>query len=156
MPHLNAEAKHAILLEYTPRSTTHGYTALARRHSVKGGARTIQRWHSRWDGTPHSLEHEPTPGRPRILTPAEVSRHVRATILAANRAHRAVSYTQLLPEVRRKTGKAVSIQTLRRVGHEQLGATRKHTRKRTADERECTHACESERACVCRVCGADK
>jgi hypothetical protein len=72
-----------------------------------------------------------------VLTRAEVSRHIRAPILAANRAHRAVSYTRLLPEVQRKTRKQISIQTLRRYGKQELGVKQKHTKKRTADESEC-------------------
>jgi hypothetical protein len=73
----------------------------------------------------------------RALSRAEVSRHVRAPILAANHKHSAVSYAQLLPEVQRKTGKALSVRTLRRYGKEELGARAKHTKKRTADESEC-------------------
>lgn len=67
----------------------------------------------------------------------EVSRHVRAPILAANRAHRAVSYTQLLPEVRRKTGKPITLRTLQRTGKQQLKAKAKTTLKRTREERQC-------------------
>jgi len=138
MPHLSAEAKHHILLEYAARDTTRSFAALARRHAVTGGARTVQRWHARWDGTPASLQEKARSGRPRILSRAQVSRHVRTPILAANRAHRAVSYTDLLPEVQRKTGKQLALRTLREYGKQQLGARNKHTKKRTADESECT------------------
>ena len=48
MPHFSAEAKHHILLEYSPRSEGRSFAALAARHAVSGGARTVQRWHSRW------------------------------------------------------------------------------------------------------------
>jgi len=138
MSHLSPEAKHHILLEYSPRDTTHSFAALARRHGIKGGARTVQRWHSRWNRTPLSLEEQPRSGRPTVLSTAEVSRHIRAPILAANRSHRAISYTKLLPEIQRKTRKSISIQTLRRIGMEQLEAKSKATRKRTREEREYT------------------
>jgi hypothetical protein len=62
---------------------------------------------------------------------------VRAPILAANRAHRAVHYTQLLPRIQAATGKQLSIQTLRRYGKEELGGRNKQSKKRTADESEC-------------------
>jgi transposase len=148
MQHLSAEAKHHILLEYAPRSTTHSFAALARRHAVRGGARTLQRWHSRWNRTPHSLQEGERAGRPHALSRAQVSRHVRAPILAANRAHRSVRYPQLLDSVREKTGTQVSLRTLRRYGQE-MGATMKRGKKRTAEERECMHAHRGEGARVC-------
>lgn len=156
MPHLSAEAKHHILLEYSPHSATHGFSALAARHGVRGGARTLQRWHQRWNRTPDSLKEGERAGRPRTLSRAAVSRHVRAPVLAANRGHRAVQYTDLLPAVRRKTGTQVSIQTLRRYGKKELGAKQKHTKKRTADESECTHRGRRGRARVRREYGAHR
>jgi len=138
MPHLSAEAKHRILLEFAARDTTRSFAALAQRHGVAGGARVVRRWYARWDGTQRSLERKAGTGRAPLLSRAEVSRHVRAPILAANRSHRAIRYTDLLPEVRRKTGKQLSIQTLRRYGKAELGARDKHTKKRTADESEHT------------------
>lgn len=148
MPHLSAEAKHHILLEYTPHSATHGFPALAARHGVQGGARTVQRWYERWNHTPQSLEEGKRAGRPRILSKAAINTHVRAPILAANRAHRAVHYTTLLGKVRQKTGSQVCIQTLRHYGRQELGAKQKHTKKRTADESECAHAGKTECACA--------
>jgi transposase len=135
MPHLSAEAKHHILLEYSPRSATHSFAALAARHGVGGGGRTVQRWYSRWDRTPESLQEGKRTGRPHALSRAQASRHVRAPILAANRAHRAVRYTDLTQSVRAKTGASVSVRTLRRYGQE-MGATKKRGTKRTAEERE--------------------
>ena len=148
MPHLNAEAKHHILLEYAPHDTTRSFAALARRHAVKGGKQTVHGWHSRWDGTPASLQRKSGTGRARALSRAEVSRHVRAPILAANRAHRAISYTSLLPAVRAKTHSQISLRTLRRYGKEELKAKQMHTKKRTADESECTEGGEGDSACV--------
>jgi len=146
MSHLTAEAKHHILLEYTPRDTNRGFSALARRHAVAGGERTIRRWHQRWDGTARSLQRRDGSGKARTLTAAEVSRHIRAPILAANRAHRAIHYTDLLPEVQRKTGKEISLRSLQQYGKEELGVKQKHSKKRTAGESECTHT--DERGCA--------
>lgn len=148
MPHLSAEAKHHILLEYAPRDTTRSFVALSRRHAIKGGADVVRHWHDRWDGTPASLKRKAGTGAERILSRAEVSRHIRAPILAANRAHRAISYPDLLPEVQRKTGKQLSLPTLRRYGKEALGVKSKHTKKRTADESECTATSRWEQANV--------
>lgn len=137
MPHFSAERKHEILLEYSPRSATHDFAALTQRHSVGGGARVVRRWHERWNGSAASLQRRPGTGSAPILSRAEVTRHVRAPIIAANRAHRAVHYTDLLAKVKRKTRKQLSLRTLRRYGQQQLRAKDKHTTKRTAQEGEC-------------------
>jgi hypothetical protein len=149
MSHLSPEARHHILLEYAPHDATRSFAALARRHAVRGGERTIRRWHEQWNGTPQSLQRKEGSGKARTLTTAEVSRHIRAPILAANRAHRAIHYTELLPEVQRKTGKRLSLRTLQQYGKEELGAKQKHTKKRTAEESECTRTCHALAASLC-------
>lgn len=149
MPHFTAEAKHAILLEYSPHHADRSLAALAQRHGVAGGRRTLQNWLSRWDRTPASLQRKAGGGRPRALTAAQVSRHVRAPILAANRAHRAVHYTTLLPRVRVATGTELSIQTLRRYGKEQLAASQRRTKKRTSAECECNATADRSAAVLC-------
>ena len=73
------------------------------------------------------------------MSKKEVAQHVRTPILRANRAHKAVHYSKLLPGVRQRTGKEVSLRTLQRYGKEELGAKQRKGRKRTADESECTH-----------------
>lgn len=79
-----------------------------------------------------------------MLSSAQVSRHVRAPILAANRAHRAVHYTDLLESVKEKTGKEISVQTLRRYGKEECAAKQRHSKKRSADESEHTRPRDNE------------
>lgn len=135
MKQLTAQQKHDILIHCESRRADQTECDVAALHGATVDRATIWRWRSRWDRTPHSLERRAGSGATPTLTPAEVSRHVRAPILAANRAHRAVSYTKLLPEVSRKTGKAITLRTLQRTGRQQLQAVAKHTRKRTADER---------------------
>jgi transposase len=135
MRHFSADRKHSILCECVRYSRTHGFAALARRHSVPGGEDTVAAWYRRWDGTPVSLEEKQGRGRPRLLTSAEVSRHVRPRILAANRNNRAINYTQMLPAVRRATGKSISIRTLQHYGKE-LGVKFKRVTGRTNRERQ--------------------
>jgi transposase len=138
MPHLTAQHKHDILIHCESRRADQTEADVAALHGAAVTRETIWRWRRRWNRTPQSLGHASVSGRPRILTPSEVSRHVRAPILAANRAHRAMSYTTLLPEVQRKTGKKIALRTLQRTGKEQLGATFKHRIKRTREERQYT------------------
>ena len=107
----------------------------------------MQRWHARWDGTPASLKRKEGTGKAPLLSRAEISRHVRAPVLAANRAHRAISYPELLPEVQRKTGKQLSLRTLQRTGKEVLRARSKRTKKRTADESKLIQ--QGGRRCAC-------
>jgi hypothetical protein len=136
MSHLSADAKHHILLEYTPHSHIHSFSALARRHGIKGGRQTINQWYQQWDGTAASLLRKEGTGKQRILNLAEISRHIRAPILAANRSHRAIHYTDLLPSIQAKTRTKVSLRTVQRYGKEEYGVKKRRTTKRTADESE--------------------
>ena len=152
MKQLSADTKHAILLMYTPRSPTHSLAALAARHDIAGGWRTIENWRQQWDGTPQSLQHKQGAGRPRALSSREVQQHVRAPILLANKAHKTVHYPSLLQSVRTKTGKQIALRTLQRYGKEELGVKQRRGKKRTADECESHDTWEEERVCVLRVC----
>jgi transposase len=142
MSHLSAEAKHHILLEYSPRCPTRSFAALAQHHGIPGGKQTVQQWHARWDGTARSLGRREGSGRPRTLSSRQVQQHVRAPILRANRAHRVVHYTELVDSVRERTGCEVSLRTLQRYGKEELGGRCTRGVKRTAEECECTHTGE--------------
>jgi hypothetical protein len=66
------------------------------------------------------------------------SPNIRTPILRKNRKHEPVHYTQLRQTVEEKTGKKVSIRTIRRYGKEKLGARDKRTQKRTHEESQCT------------------
>jgi transposase len=144
MPQLSAQQKHDILIHCESRPQGVSEVAIAALHGATVSRATIWNWRQRWNHTPQSLEHAAVAGRPSTLTPLEISRHVRTPILAANRTHHAVSYTKLLPQVKRKTGKELSLRTLQRTGKEKLGVEAKHTKKRTADESKCIHIHESE------------
>lgn len=130
--------KHTILTHYRTGVRGSGFEALARRFAVQGGARVIARWHQQWDGTPQSLETKKRGGRPRVLSRREVQQYVRAPILRANKAHKAVHYSTVAAAVRQKTGKQLSLRTLQRYGKEELGAKQRRGKKRTADESQCT------------------
>jgi hypothetical protein len=134
MLHLSPETKHHILLEYAPGVRGCGFKALAARHQIKGGASLLSAWHHRWNGTPQSLEERPRSGRPRVLSSAQVRRHIAAPMRNANRAARAVSYPPLLPQVRAMTSSDVSLPTIKRYGKQELHATAKRGKKRTAEE----------------------
>ena len=134
MKQLTAEQKHSILTHL--QSCCEGVTAeaIAAAHGVKGGSSTLRKWVKKWDGTVQSLQRKEVAGRPRALSRAEISRHIRAPILAANRSNRAIHYPSIHQAVQRKTGKRVSIQTVRRYGKQEAGVKQKRTRKRTASE----------------------
>ncbi len=147
MKQLSAEAKHHILLEYAAGDPTRSFAVLAHRHGISGGRRVLQSWHARWDGTAASLQRRAVAGRPRALSKAEVQQHVCAPIRRANRAYRAVKYTQLLPRVQQSTGVELSVRTLRRYGKEECGAKSTRGKKRTAAE--CEHPHAQCMLCVC-------
>lgn len=152
MPHLGAEAKHHILLEYSPHDTTRSFAALAARHAVKGGERVVRRWHRRWDGSPASLQERPRSGRPRALSRAQVARHIATPIRHANRAHRAIHYTDLLPQVRAATGAEVSLRTVQHYGETELGAKKRRGIKRTAEESKRHITLGSAKGCAVQCC----
>jgi hypothetical protein len=134
MPHLSAETKHHILLDYSPGVRGCGFKALAARHGIKGGATLLSEWHRRWNGTVQSLEEGKRSGRPRTFSSAQVRRHIAAPIRNANRAARAVAYPALLTQVQAATQSNGSLSTVKRYGKEELQATSKHGKKRTSEE----------------------
>jgi hypothetical protein len=142
------EQKHGILTHYAARREGETLKQILALHAVAATPRAVWQWRQQWDGTIASLQRKPVPGRPRILTPAEVRRHVAAPIRNANRAAREVRYTKLLPQVQDATGKSMSVQTLRRYGRKELQAKQHAGKKRTAEESECTDTCETCKACV--------
>jgi hypothetical protein len=152
MPHLDANTKHHILLEYSPHARDKSFAALALRHHVAGGARTVQRWHSRWDGTPQPLEERERSGRPRVLSKTEVTRHMTAPIRNSNRAARPVRYPKLLQQVQAATDKQLSLRTLQRYGHEEAGGRQTRGKKRTAQESKSTQTNSTGVRLALRVC----
>lgn len=134
MKQLSAEAKHHILLEYTPHSSHGTFAALALRHEITGGKKVVRDWYERWDGTAASLLHRKGAGRPYILSKQLIARHIATPIRAANRSHRAIHYTQLMHSVSTKANKQLSLRTLQRYGKLILHAKNKHTTKRTEQE----------------------
>jgi hypothetical protein len=137
MKHLSHQHKHSILLEYQPYSRHHSFAALAARHGIAGGEQVIRKWHQAWKGTAASLEEKHRSGRPRILSRQQVQRYVAPPIRAANRRSQRVRYSDIHPSVEEKSGKSMSLQTLRRYGQKELGAHQIRGKKRTMDESKC-------------------
>ncbi len=152
MLHFSAEVKHHILLEYSPQDTTRSFAALARRHAVKEGERVVRRWHARWNGGPVSLERKRGTGKVRLLSRAQVQRHIATPIRHANRAHRAIHYPDLMHRVRAATGTEVSLRTVRRYGEEELGARKSRGIKRTAEESKQHSISGSAKGCALQNC----
>ena len=134
MSHTSAQQKHDILVHCESRRGGETEVEVADLHGVVVNRKTLYRWRSRWNRTPQSLERREGSGATPILTSLEISGHIRAPILAANRSHRAIHYTDLLKKIQEKTGKSISIRTIRRIGQQQLRIQQKHTQKRTRQE----------------------
>jgi transposase len=125
------EFKHFILTKYQHNRRGHGFDALAQQYGIAGGERTIQRWYEQWDGTPHSMKRMPGSGRPRLLSEEEVQQYITTPIRQKNRMFRPVHYSDVLQPLREKTGKSVSLRTVRRYGKENAGINKKRTNKKT-------------------------
>lgn len=134
MKHFPPNFKQWILRQYKPDSRTQGSTALARFIGRKFASSTIRRWYGLWKGGEKSLERKKGSGRPRLLSREEATVHIGDRVRRANREHRAIHYTSLLPDVQRETGKKVSLRTLRRYGREVAGIRQRRTKKRKVDE----------------------
>lgn len=134
MHQLTSNLKHHILTLYQPRNRNRSFQSLAHQYNIKGGKQVIQKWYKQWNGTPQSLERKKGSGRPKLLTSTEVREYIKRPIRNKNRSCIPVHYPQLLSSIHEKTGKQISIQTLRRIGKQQLGVKQKRTKKRTADE----------------------
>lgn len=139
MPHLSPQQKQSILTHYRSRRTGETASSIAALHDVKGGRATILGWWHRWDGTVQSLERKKGSGRPRALSRAQVTRHVRMPIRNSNRAARQVRYPKLLPQVRAATASRLSLRTLQRYGKEEAGGHSTRGRRRTAAECKYAH-----------------
>lgn len=139
MPHLTPNQKHNILMLYHPNDSNHTFRALADEYNIKGGRKVIENWYHQWTGTPQSLERKRGSGRHKLLTSKQVKDYIQIPIRNKNRANVPIHYPELLPSITEKTGKQISVRTLRRIGHDQLGAKQKRTNKRTAVESKYTH-----------------
>jgi hypothetical protein len=138
MPQLTPKQKHDILTIYSQNKHKHSFESLAHQYDIKGGKKTLIRWYQQWNGTAQSLERKKGSGRPTILTPQQVKDYIQIPIRNKNRSFKPIHYPQLLPSIQKKSSTQVSIQTVRRIGHQQLGVRQKRTKKRTAQERKQT------------------
>jgi hypothetical protein len=126
--------KHSILTLYSPHVKGSGFKSLARRFGIQGGGALVKYWYDHWDGTHASLERKPVHGRPAILHPVEIAKHITGRIRKSNRIPRPIHYRELADTIKKATGKTPSLQTIRRYGRVKAGITLRRTSKRTAHE----------------------
>jgi transposase len=137
MPLYTPEFKQLVLQHYSKGVAGSGFAAIAARFAVPGGATTVRSWHSRWDGSVASLQRKAGSGRPRILSDAEVKRHIVEPIRRSNRQRKPVHYQPVRARLIADTGKQPSERTVRRYGHD-AAVKNQRTKKRTAKERQYT------------------
>ena len=130
------QKKHSILLHLQSRRDDQTPDHIARLHGVSGGRRTLNKWREKWDGSAASLERTAVSGRPRLLTSTQVKQLIHTPIVKKNRAHTAISYTQLLPSILQKTHSQITLRTVQRYGKRDAGIKMKHTKKGTVNESE--------------------
>jgi len=119
MKYFTPDQKHHILIHLQARRKGVNPDDIVHQHGVAGGRRTLNRWLAQWNGTPQSLERKAGSGRPRRLSRAQVTQHLKPRILAANRRAEPIHYPTLLPAITAATGKALLLQTLRQYGKKQ-------------------------------------
>jgi hypothetical protein len=130
-----AAQKHEILIEFSPHSPTRSFAALAARHDVPSGRRTVYNWYQKWDGTIQSLLHQSGAGRPRIMEEEEVMKYIQQPIQEANRSHNKIRYPNILDSIKQNTDLTPSLRTVQNYGEKELGARLVHGVLRTSEER---------------------
>jgi hypothetical protein len=125
--HYTPQEIQSILEEHEPGVRGKGLKTLAKQHNIKGGHNLIKYWLSKWDGTVKSLEGMGGGDRRSILTDQEKKKHVDRFITKRSKKD-AVQYPEVKANIENKTGKDISIQTVRRIGHE-LGHSSKKVKR---------------------------
>jgi hypothetical protein len=143
MKDLTPELKHSVLTHYTSPHHHQTLQQILSLHGVTVSRRTVELWKQKWDGTIESLQHQAGAGRPRVLSRAQVSRHVATPIRNANRAGRTVHYSTLMEQVTESTAQTMSLRTLQRYGKEECKARSTRGQKRTADESKFNDTCDT-------------
>jgi hypothetical protein len=139
MKQLTPEVKHSILTHYTSPLNRDALPTILSLHDVSATRQSVEYWRKQWNGTIDSLRHKEGAGRPRVLSEAQVRRHIAAPIRNSNRTGRPIHYTQLLPSVQAATHTNVSLQTIQRYGKQDCNAKNIRGRKRTVDESKYIH-----------------
>lgn len=146
-----AEQKHCILTHCAARRAGETLQQILALHDIAASRQAVSKWRQHWDGTLASLQRKQGSGRHRVLSKAQVTRHVVSPIRNANRAARPVRYTKLLAQVQAATHSQVSLRTLQRYGHDEAGGRKTRGKKRTAAECKCKDAAEMCGALVVRT-----
>ena len=134
MTTITPQLKHNILTHIQTNPNNETQKQILAHHGISVSRTTIKKWFDKWNGTVSSLERKIGSGRPRILTRTEVYHQITKPIRASNRASKKVKYTKITEGVQQKTGKSVSVETVRRIGRTELRAKSKRGTKRTAQE----------------------
>ena len=127
MPHYTAEYKHKVCSKYKPNDPAHSFAKLATTYDIAGGKGTLQRWYKQWDGSATSLERKAGSGRPCALTEHEKKIQILNFVRRNNSKGVQVDWETVHENVVTKTGKAISLHTVKTYGHEELKITSKRT-----------------------------
>ena len=129
---VSIDKKQEILQEYQPKVRGKGFKSLGKRYKIKGGHKTIRKWYQKWDGTKESLKKESGGDRRSILSEKE-----KKTLISGfvnKRAKKdAADYREVHENIESKTGKKISVKSVRRLGKE-LGAVSKKTKRKSPTE----------------------
>lgn len=123
----SADTKHHILRQYKRDVRGCGFRALALKHGVPNGARTLEYWYSKWDGTPASLEKQTTSHKRRRLDPQQVQQNIRGYVETMNKQGDQVIYADVKEHVEEETAQPIAYSTLTRYGYNEAHVSYKRT-----------------------------
>jgi transposase-like protein len=126
--------KQTVLKEYNSASSSSSFSSLSRRFCIDGGREVVRKWYRKWDGSVESLKDKHSTGRPRILSHAQINRHIVVPIRDKNRRHLPIHYRDLVSGLQHAIRKKISLRTIQRYGKEKK-VREKNSIKRM--EREC-------------------
>lgn len=126
------DQKQQILQEYQPGVRGKGFKALAKRFKIKGGHSTVQKWYKKWDGSKESLKKESGGDRRSILTEKEKKKEILGYIRKKAQKD-PVNYREVKENVEFKTGKAIKLRSVQRLG-KAMKARSKKTKRKTPSE----------------------
>jgi transposase len=123
----SADTKHNILSEYKRCVRGCGFHALAKKHHIQGGGQTVEYWHSRWDGTPSSLQKQTTSHKRRRLNSQQVQTHIRGFVQTMNQQGDQVIYQDVKQHVEEQINTPIAYSTITRYGYNEAKVSYKRT-----------------------------
>jgi len=130
----SSDYKVRVVLYYIDHLPSTSFNAVAKLFKIPGGHKTVKRWYDQYNGSVSSLQSKPRSGRPPILTRRQIKKYILDPVIEANREPYPIHYDQIISQIKEKTNNDISIQTVRRYGHNSSGIKKRTPIPRTRQQ----------------------